>query len=1648
MPTDPFSDIAFQQEIGQPTFAELIYTEVRNGKSFPPSTATVENSVNRLAYGKPGPYRDIDAQTPPKLVAIQPSQVRRKYSLSGSATPQTAEALRIQRIQADFRKLVINPGSDTQIQNIISKQSSEPVCNLIVNPTFDENIDNWIPGNNFTTPDASWNQDTGRIRLMGGTYVTQTLTGLTPGARYTLECKVYFPPTTLNGGGVIGTAVLACNGDDTQTTVNGTLPGDQLKNLQLTGFVPDSGSIQVVLSNYNNGLLVINPVDFDDVSLCLYEDSSQGTNPECNKLPNGFFDENIDGWQGNSSAIYWNGSTKRMHIRNGLAYYTITGLTPGKKLNISMKVYFQDIEPNGDTIPEDATWDFYTTVRADTLLDGTILGEETITATQNTTHSLSYDPQATVPPSGIVYLLLQGGYYTASPNVYFTNIEVDEIVVCEIDDPKETCVEPITAVRTMIQWNGIPRQPVNIFNKLLRLTYRDQNDPLSKTVVDVLPTGDGRLGTVTPSACSVGDTIDFWKQQGMANAPETIITNKGLNTTTSNNIVAGQLSDVASRNNWLWAIPGSTTGTLQDALVTLWPDGESGILESIEILMLAQTANDTGNTTRLGFLQYVSSTNVSGKPALVTLSMTSAELAANGTNSGFSNIPRGDYYRSVNGITPAQGTTIEKNALGNDWARFYYIGSRDFIFANPIDLNGNTLTPPYSAIQCLFASRQQIIDPSYLQVICYLIIDGEVVDSNSSPIITQSENLDGDEFSSNVIFANFPATIIKPVTNFTIRVELFGKLYNGEFGPIPGIGFPEIDYFPNYASLNGIHEDAPSDLVCAGPFGSAIDPSQNFDLILRYTNSRGQAKEFRKTFNKTTLHQNFINFPATPDTWDRQIALGNGVLGSIARWESAKFVLDAVNGSGLDQCTIPLEFSTTGTGRLNFNKFSVRGRGTSAAICDARLEVTEVSKGTAINEIQSVVLPSPSGGTWTLTFNFAGTTGTTTPIPWDAVAVQVRNRLEALPSIGDGNVKVTGDGTSEAPFVIEFIGTLGGRDLRPLVADGSNLTGASSAFAVKVSTGTTNERQTITKNSGINNDLLVTFSGVQSQPIAFDSSLNEMQSALEGMSTIGPGNVLVTGTTTDRDADYQGPWYVDFIGALTGQNVSTYSTQTIGYSVVTNWQGGAGINDVQKVIVSASAGSFKLIVTKPGAIPDVTGFDAQTSSFVGGVKITWTPDLTPGMNIKVDDSADGVTWNIATGSSSASSSEIHYTALPASQQRFFRARFTDGTNFSANYATDDAVAGNGSTPTPPPPAPPPPAPPPSNGSSTTDPIGINAGAQQIKEKILAVADWLVANDLVVTRLPDTTSAPDLNQWTIEFTGNWAKQNIPLIGVQDVNLHGARAIISELSKGSGSNERQKVNILKAAGGTYRLKVTIDNMTGTTVLIPWNASAEGVQLALQALPLFPLSDDVSVKDVEIREPNVVNSFVVSFNRRFGDVPLMETVNSLQCNPLTLSAVGPPPYDYKLPECDEDVANLFCSPGELLCRPGEGDPETPDEICCDPVTIRDSANYYREVVLQRDLFDPNHYTTSGRALTIKDMAVLKGLRPSQYNAYLRDFYTGVLRPVDMATTVETKMSVLLIGTDIDTKVTRERLGRELKRRPGVLPSRMVWSNPALQE
>lgn len=90
------------------------------------------------------------------------------------------------------------------------------------------------------------------------------------------------------------------------------------------------------------------------------------------------------------------------------------------------------------------------------------------------------------------------------------------------------------------------------------------------------------------------------------------------------------------------------------------------------------------------------------------------------------------------------------------------------------------------------------------------------------------------------------------------------------------------------------------------------------------------------------------------------------------------------------------------------------------------------------NEQQSVdITGTPTGGTFRLSFGGVETAD----IAFDANAAAVQSALEAVSTIGSGNVAVTG---SNPTFTVEFQGALGGEPQALLVLADNSLTGGTS----------------------------------------------------------------------------------------------------------------------------------------------------------------------------------------------------------------------------------------------------------------------------------------------------------------------------------------------------------------------------------------------------------------------------------------------------------------------------------------------------------------------------------------------------------------------------------------------------------------------------
>jgi hypothetical protein len=161
-----------------------------------------------------------------------------------------------------------------------------------------------------------------------------------------------------------------------------------------------------------------------------------------------------------------------------------------------------------------------------------------------------------------------------------------------------------------------------------------------------------------------------------------------------------------------------------------------------------------------------------------------------------------------------------------------------------------------------------------------------------------------------------------------------------------------------------------------------------------------------------------------------------------------------------------------------------------------------------------------------------------------------------------------------------------------------------------------------------------------------------------------------------------------------------------------------------------------------------------------------------------------------------------------------------------------------------------------------------------------------------------------------------------------------------------------------------------------------------------------------------------------------------DTLTCNPRVLPIVPPPP-PLEIPDC---VENLGCSTGPLLCKPSFEDDLNQHNIeatgCCDNETISGRANISTRIKLERDIVDPR------RIRTIKELIALKGLKPSEFVPYIRDWNTNRIVETTYETAVSTKMSVILVERALNTQNGIARVMVQIQNNE-ILPSRFVWPN-----
>lgn len=356
----------------------------------------------------------------------------------------------------------------------------------------------------------------------------------------------------------------------------------------------------------------------------------------------------------------------------------------------------------------------------------------------------------------------------------------------------------------------------------------------------------------------------------------------------------------------------------------------------------------------------------------------------------------------------------------------------------------------------------------------------------------------------------------------------------------------------------------------------------------------------------------------------------------------------------------------------------------------------------------------------------------------------------------------------------------------------------------------------------------LTFEGQTTAAIAYNASAGDVETALESLSNIAPGDVVVSGASPQWFVEFAGTYANTNVAALSGNGASLTGAASLTINTIT--EGRAQDNEIWSFTVPLNAGFWLWLSgswTRSDG-PDGGGF------FYGGAGAYLIED---DMNLMFGEGSVVVT---KTTTATTKTYTIEFTGSYAgisltntlmefgTTSSYNAASFVTVVQEGNPSATDEVqtVRINGS---------------PTGGTftltfqgQTTAGIAYNASAADVKSALEALSNI----DLVTVSLSGTI-------YTVTFQGTNAGMDVgQLTGNASGLTGGAVSVVATQSAISPANERQQVGFSQPpGGGTFSLSWDAGSGIETTSAIAYNASATTVQSALEALAT-PGSGDFTV------------------------------------------------------------------------------------------------------------------------------------------------------------------------------------------------------------
>jgi hypothetical protein len=551
------------------------------------------------------------------------------------------------------------------------------------------------------------------------------------------------------------------------------------------------------------------------------------------------------------------------------------------------------------------------------------------------------------------------------------------------------------------------------------------------------------------------------------------------------------------------------------------------------------------------------------------------------------------------------------------------------------------------------------------------------------------------------------------------------------------------------------------------------------------------------------------------------------------------------------------------------------------------VDVVQVG-GPGQNEIQRFwISPSPTGGSYVVRWDLGAGEESSSPVPFDADADALRFALVAgMPSLSDGDLLVTGAGAQANPFVLSLQGAYAEAAVDELTVDASGLLGNGQVVVTTVVSGSAgrNELQRIQLSSGITGGTFtLTFDGQTTAAIAYNASAAALQSALEALSNIAPGDVSV--------AKSGSVWTVTFQGAYAGTNVpemtgdgSSLTSSGGSLSIATNQQGLDGGFEVRIISIRVGHGVNTVLKLKVGtqytparALSSWT--QSQLISDIQAITGSGTISLTGGFKPHSNGDNLAFAWKWIGAKAFATTSIWLYD----SAGNFLRGDRQINRGLVSSYEKAEVqlinlTSATGGTYTL------------TFDGQTTGPLDWNASASTVQFALVGLSN-IGASDVDVFNGESSLSGTGRHILAVKFLATYEDTDVPQLTIDTGSLTGGGSI-STLLQGNTPNQRNEIQriIVNASGGTFTL--TFDGQTTGNISV--GATAGDLQTALEGLSNID-PGDVSVSGAGTS----VAPYLVEFEGQYAatNVPqLTGSVGGLTGGSVTVTTLtqGEPPVN----------------------------------------------------------------------------------------------------------------------------------------------------------